>query len=165
MHTTSCMHAHTHKDHPAPQVLQNKIQRFFLGVHTYTPLPALHTEMDWLEMRSLRWLEVVRLFNRIVCMERTKLSRRILEWDYKGNAKGWLSDMLTICTETGIPIPDEIRFVYDLDPVKRKLMMKNRQEWKDATEKTRYQAPVVSLKVNLYQLANLSEVTYFHIGA
>ncbi len=77
---------------------------------------------------------MVRLFNRIVCMENTKLPRRILEWDYKCNAQGWLSDMLLICTETGIPIPDEIRFVYDLVPVKRKLMIKNRQEWKDAAE-------------------------------
>ena len=56
------------RDYPAPQVLQNKMQRFFLGVHTYAPLPAVHSEMDWLEMRKLRWLDMIRLFNRIVSM-------------------------------------------------------------------------------------------------
>ena len=122
------------KDYPAPQVLQNKIQRFFLGVHTYAPLPALHTEMDWLEMRSLRWLEMIRLFNRIVCMDSTRLPRRILEWDYRCRAKGWLSDLLSVCAEANVPIPDEIRFIYDIDPVRRKLIVKNRQEWRNAAE-------------------------------
>ena len=32
------------RDYPALQVLQNKMQRFVLGVHTYAPLPALHAE-------------------------------------------------------------------------------------------------------------------------
>ena len=33
-----------------------------------------------------------------------------------------------------MPVPDEIRFVYDSDPVKRIFIVKNRQEWKDAAE-------------------------------
>ena len=44
---------------PAPQVLQNRIQHFYLGVHRFAPLPATWTEMDWLDMRHLRWLEVL----------------------------------------------------------------------------------------------------------
>ena len=34
------------KDCLAPQVLQNRIMRFFLGVHHFAPLPMLWTEMD-----------------------------------------------------------------------------------------------------------------------
>ncbi len=122
------------KDYPAPQVLQNKMQRFFLGIHTYAPLPALHYEMDWLEMRKMRWLEIIRLFKHIVSMSNERLPRCILAWDYKSRAKGWLGDLLSVCTSVAIPIPDEIRFVYDMEPIKSIMVKLNRDEWKSAAE-------------------------------
>ena len=41
------------KDYPAPQVLQNRMTRFFLGVHRFAPLPATKSEMDWVDMKRL----------------------------------------------------------------------------------------------------------------
>ena len=41
---------------------------------------------------------------------------------------------MSICSSTEIPIPVEIKFIYDLDPVKRKMILQNREEWKSAAE-------------------------------
>ena len=67
-------------------------------------------------------------------MNNGKIPRQILEGDYKCRASGWLGDLLNVCKKTEIPIPDEIRFIYELDPVKRKMMMQSHNEWKSATE-------------------------------
>ncbi len=122
------------KNYPAPQVLQNRIMRFFLGVHRFAPLPAMKTEMDWLDMRRWRWLEMMRLYNRFCMMDQQRLPRKILTWDYKVGAKGWLRDILNLCNESGIPPPSELKYVYDLDPIQSKFLRKCREEWKDATE-------------------------------
>ena len=122
------------KDYPSPQVLQNRMGRFFLGVHRYAPLPATTTEMDWLSMRKLRWLDMLRLFNRIASMMPDRLPKRVLLWDYKMNAKGWLGDIKGICEEANIIPPENTMWIYDIDAVHRKLMLKEREEWKDAAE-------------------------------
>ena len=71
------------RKYPASQVLQNKMTRFLLGVHRFAALPATKTEMYLLNMRWLRWEEVMRLFNRITAITLTKLPRNVLQWDYK----------------------------------------------------------------------------------
>ncbi len=77
---------------------------------------------------------MIRLFNRIGCMNNERLPRRILTWDYKCKAKGWLGELLSVCTTVGIPIPDEIRFIYDMEPIKHIMVKLNRDEWRNAAE-------------------------------
>ncbi len=57
------------KEFQNARVLQNKIGRFYLGTHTFTPLAAIGLELDWLDIRFTRWLEMLRLKNRIVEMK------------------------------------------------------------------------------------------------
>ncbi len=123
------------KDYPAPQVLQNRITRFYLGVHRFAPVPATKLEMDWLDMKHHRWLDIIRLYNRICAMDRSKLPRVVLEWDYKVGAKGWLKDMLQVCTESEVPAPTELKYVYDLEPIQAKFLKQCRMEWRSAAEK------------------------------
>ena len=83
-------------DHPAPQVLQNRIGRFFLGVHRFAPLVATWTEMNLVSMKKSRWIEMLRLFNRIVNMKPNRLPKLILASDLKAGAKGWLGDLMVV---------------------------------------------------------------------
>ncbi len=121
MHTHTYIHTYTvanyaagvwgFKCFPAPQVLLNRMTRFFLGVHRFAPLPATKTEMDWLEMKMYRWLEITRLLNRITAMSPDRLPRRVLTWDYKVGTKGWLNDTLQVCIALDIPAPTELKYV------------------------------------------------------
>ena len=58
-----------------PQVLQKRIMRFFLGIHRFAPLAAVKTEMDFQECKYVRWIEMLRLFNRINNMENWRLPK------------------------------------------------------------------------------------------
>ena len=46
----------------------------------------------------------------MVSMNNSKIPRQVLEWDYKCRTSGWLRDLLKVCRNSGLPIPDEIRF-------------------------------------------------------
>ena len=46
------------RHYDAPRVLQNRIMRFYLGVHKFAPVVATKLEMDWMECREKRWLNM-----------------------------------------------------------------------------------------------------------
>ena len=79
-------------------------------------------------------MDMFRLYNRLCAMDRSRLPRKVLEWDYRVGAKGWLKDILEVCKESGIPAPTELKFVYDIEPIHSKLLRQCREEWKNATE-------------------------------
>ena len=56
------------KEFSEAKVFQNKMGRFYLGTHRFTPLAATCTEMDWLDIRQARWVEMIRLKNRVVAV-------------------------------------------------------------------------------------------------
>ncbi len=123
-----------YENYPAPQVLQNRIMRFFLGVHRFAPLPALWLEMDWINIQKMRWLDLVRLYNRLVGMQQHRLPRKLFEWDCKLGGVGWVNDLVNVCNEINIQAPVSLRYIYDLQPVKTRILRKCREEWKSAAE-------------------------------
>ena len=72
-----------------PQVLQNRVMRFFLGIHNFAPNAATKIEMDWLGCREKRWLNMIRLYNRINVMPFSRLLKIIYDWDVNSDASYW----------------------------------------------------------------------------
>ncbi len=72
------------RDYSAPRVLQNKISKFDLGVHRFAPVSATGIEMGIMNIRYARWLEIVRLHNRIMNMDDNRWTRK-----YTGGNKVW----------------------------------------------------------------------------
>ena len=66
------------RHYDAPRVLQNRIMRFYLGVHKFAPVAATKLEMDWMECREKRWLNMLGLFNRITTMNPEKFTQNCL---------------------------------------------------------------------------------------
>ena len=78
--------------------------RFFLGVHRFAPLPATKIELDWLECRESRWLNILRLFNRINKMDDNRLPKMIFKWDKSLNLDTWSSEVNHIAAFLGLPV-------------------------------------------------------------
>ena len=55
-----------YKDFQAPKVLQNRINRFYLGVHCFAPVATTSIEMNIVNLRQQRWADMLRLHNRIM---------------------------------------------------------------------------------------------------
>ena len=118
-------------DYPAPQVLQNRIGRFYLGVHRFMAVATTNIEMDAVKIQFSRWLEMARLYNRIVKMEEWRLPKVVLNWDSMSRKHGWLADMASVATDLGLPMPMSGDFTYDLEAVHSATVQKSRQLWRE----------------------------------
>ena len=119
-----------YQDYPAPQVLQNRIERFFLGVHRFAANAAVQNEMNLLSMRYTCWLETLRFYNRLINLKDSRVTKAILNWDCIEGCRGWLQDVRLIAHKLDIPAPLSGDFTYDLDFIRNKLLEKNQHEWK-----------------------------------
>ena len=57
--------------------------RFFLGLPKNAPIPAILSDIDWLEPVRETQIKMIRQFHRIMKMENTRLTKVILLWDRK----------------------------------------------------------------------------------
>ena len=112
-----------------PQVLQNRIIRFYLGVHRYAPTAVIKIEMDWLECRGRRWLNILRLYNRINIMDRSRLPKIVYDWDVRSETNSWSSEVKQIAAKLGFDTELSWGETYDLTMVYNKLLKFNRSTW------------------------------------
>ncbi len=126
------------KEFRETKVLQNKIGRFYLGTHRFTPLAATCTEMDWMDIRQVRWMDMARLKNRIVSMDHTRWPKKVWEWDVMTKTDAWFSDICFILDYAELDTNIESISVTDLDNLARTLHAKNRKNWElEAFKKTK----------------------------
>jgi hypothetical protein len=60
--------------------------RVFLGLHKHAPLAILEGDTGWIKPQYRRWLEMLRLWNRLISLPEDHLTYKIFKLDYE-NAK------------------------------------------------------------------------------
>ena len=58
--------------------LQNIAIRYFLGVHRFTPILAINGEMGWTLSIHRRWVNMIRLWNRLISMDDNRLTKCVI---------------------------------------------------------------------------------------
>ena len=111
------------------RVLQNKVIRFFLGTHVFTPLAALYCEMGWMDIRHTRWTEVLRLNNRIDTMPVSRWPKRIWQYDRATNIGAGLKDVMFILDYAGMYDVQSLEGQVDIDLVSKKLNDASKSLW------------------------------------
>ena len=112
-----------------PQLLQNRIMRFFLGVHRFAPNAGVKLELDWLECREVRWLNMLRLYNRISKMDTDRLPKIILNWDKSLALDTWGSEIKHIAANIGLHVQLKEGEIYDITAAYNKLLSSSRLRW------------------------------------
>ncbi|ESO98409.1 hypothetical protein LOTGIDRAFT_159217 [Lottia gigantea] len=59
------------KQFPKIEQIQNRAIRYFLGLHRFTPKAALNGDMGWLPPHVKRWLNMLKMWNRIIQYDMT----------------------------------------------------------------------------------------------
>ena len=109
--------------------------RFYLGVHKFAPVSSTKIEMDWLECRESRWLDMLRLCNRINKMDENRLPNIIYRWDLSLGLCSWASEIKHIVATLGLPITLNANEEYDLNFCYNKLLTSSRLKWQLETER------------------------------
>ena len=87
-----------------PQVLQNRINWYFMGVNRFAPNAALHLEFGWIDMKSTRWLEMARYWNRLCDMKPDRWPKIIAKWDLSLKTSGWTDQISQIVEYAGLDL-------------------------------------------------------------
>ena len=71
--------------------------RCFLGVNRFAAKAGMEGELGWVSPHIRRCLNMVRLWNRILNMKKTRLPRIIFDYQHSHNlVNSWLKDVKTI---------------------------------------------------------------------
>ena len=92
-------------------MIQNRAIRY---LHRFTLILALTGDMGWMVSSSRRWINILRLWNKLIKMNENRLTKKVFEYDYSVvlGGKIWCSDVKTILTKV-----DLLTHFYDKTPV------------------------------------------------
>ena len=85
-----CSSVWSYKKHHYSTKIQNRASRYFLGVHKNAPDLAVQGDMGWLLVEFKYYMSMLRLWNKLVKLEPTRITRCIFEWDLQNfNPNSW----------------------------------------------------------------------------
>ncbi len=102
---------------------------YYLGTHRFTPRAASYIELDWLDNKYMRWVEMLRLKNRIQSMSTSRWPRRVLQWDRVPGTQAWFREISFILHTAGLVTQQDIESETDLDWVSLHLQNQARNMW------------------------------------
>ena len=116
-----------------PNSVQHRAISSFLGVHRYTSNVAINGDMGWTMPVVRRRLCMFSLLQRILKMNETRFTKKILRWDFQHKGRTWswqIRKMLKSCNEDFTLNDDNIDFSRILPNVKNHLMSEEIKIWK-----------------------------------
>ena len=115
-------------DYPAPKVLQNRINRFYMGVHKFASNACVAIEMNVPTLRVCRWLEILRYHNRVMLLDEHRLPSKIYNFDVNSGKNAWVSEVKEITVALHLPGPEH-KVLYDIDVVQQAIWKYSKDQW------------------------------------
>ena len=112
--------------------VQQRALRVFLGVHKYAPIAAIYGDTAWLKPKYHRWIEIIRLWNRLLNFSVNRLTKKIFENDYNlalQNNKNWCSEVKAILSSINKENFFNEKVKLNLTELKNLLVEKQKQDW------------------------------------
>ena len=92
-----------------------------MGVHRFAPVLALCGDMGWTPCVYRRWLCALRLWNRLLRMSESRLTRKVFEADYAKCDRNWSSEIKTVMTTIGLENQFRNKQMIDLKAAKTQI--------------------------------------------
>ena len=120
-----------YKHYKCTDSIQERAIRYFLGLHRFTPIPALRGEVGWISTQCRRWINMVRFWNRLVEMPENRLTRKLFTWDLAqvDNGQNWSSELQAIFSISQLSHVFERKTVCDLEAFKVKCGNYDTENW------------------------------------
>jgi len=82
--------------------VQQRAARYYLGVHSKTPLLALSGDIGWLNTHTLRLIKIAKFWNRLINMDETRLTKKLFLYDKSVCKNNWSADFKCLCNSVGM---------------------------------------------------------------
>ena len=104
--------------------------RYYLGVHRFAPIAGIMGDMGWTPNSVRRQVVACRLWNRLVKMDESRLTKHIFNYDITVNGK-FSKYIADICNNFNFDEQYTQRVMLDLKSVRSKAMNDYINEWRD----------------------------------
>ena len=109
-----------------------------LSVHKFTAVSAIQLETDWLDIRSLRWLEMLRYKNRLAKMDESRLPVRVYKWMKSLKVDGWVKNVNFILEHANMSECTVLKNTCDLEVLEARLKVINHDRlWLEANTRSK----------------------------
>ena len=108
--------------------VQNRAIRLFLGVHKFAPNAAINADMGWVSCRTRRHVNMLHLWNRLVSMDDSRLTKAIFLWDK--TKSGWCKNIKEILYNINCSEYFDNTAVIDLGVAKKLLHLVHCDNWR-----------------------------------
>lgn len=98
---------------PESSKIHNRAMRHFLGVHSKTPIFALQGDIGWMLPKFRHYVNMFRLWNRLIKCDENRIVKKIFLWDYSQVNGSWTYEFVQIC------------HLFDIDTVFQSLSLVN----------------------------------------
>ncbi len=86
-------------------------------------------EFDWLSMKHMRWIEMIRYVNRLKKMSLSRWPKKVYNWDKSLKANGWTDQVKHILEYANIDITLDSEEPVDLEVLEARLHRLDRNRW------------------------------------
>lgn len=117
------------KDFSCMNNVQNRSIRYFLGVHRFAPNGAIQGDMGWMPSKYRRFCNIMLLWNRLLKIEDTRLTKKIFLYDYNSCKNNWSSEVKSILGSVQMEQIFTNMLVCDMNSLKRNVSDLARTEW------------------------------------
>ena len=90
-------------------------------MHGFTPVPALNGEMGWLPSRFRKYLNTIRLWNRLIKIDNNSLTKTIFLWDYEQTQSSWCQNVKEIFSKLDFDNEYNLKQIVDIEKAKTNL--------------------------------------------
>jgi hypothetical protein len=110
-------------------IIQNRVLRYFLGVHKFTPTLGINGDTGWLHSRDRRQINMLRFWNRLMSMDNNRLTKKIFSWDMEQPGSSWSNNIQTILEMLDMETIFIHKSKVDLSQVEAKLRNITNEKW------------------------------------
>jgi hypothetical protein len=119
------------KNYKKLDITQHRAIRYFMGVHRFAPILAITGDMGWICAQHRRWVNVLRLWNRLVHMGDDRLTKKVFLYDYTTVGNTWCSDVKHILQQVNMSHLYDNKLPVDLKNIEDSLLLLYKSNWSD----------------------------------
>ena len=116
--------------YPEIDNIMHRACRYYLGVHRYAPIPGIMGDMGWAPNRIRRQIVACRLWNRLIRMDDSRLTKQVFLYDIRVHAK-FTKYISEICDTYDLDQCFSQQTQIDLPSLKAKAMLGYVDKWRE----------------------------------
>ena len=119
------------KDFKECDKVHHRAARYFLGVHQKAPLLAISGDLGWTNSQNKRYINILRLWNRLLTMDDNRLTKKVFLWDYSLCNQNWSAELLQVLQKIDLECIFHSTSICNLEHATNELLKIMNEDWKD----------------------------------